>query len=330
MKKYIKPFALLIVLIFLAILIFSSFSGNGFFIDNDKEDQMILEIMYVETFEGGKNSRKNFLIDAGEILKETYPEVNVKITQVPFDTLKQNSENMEGHLISFGFGAGEILQSHLAPYEGTLSMSHTFWSSGVSEDEVLAVPYMFGMYYFFQDGAPLHYGTENACSTLLGGYYDKNRIHIEEFSSVTKDEAYRNFLKGGSLLGSQRDVVKVRQYEEKFPMEYDLERMENYTDLVQYISLTKNLSDKEKVVAEKYIEILTSEKMAKKTEEYYMFNILEIAGGNSSEGFEKSNISLVPNVFIPNEHLLKNQKIAYLALTGGEAEQNFLKDIFKS
>ncbi len=211
--------------------------SDDFFTASEEYEPIDITILHVETFEGGKNTRSDIFDECGKKVQADYPWATFTVVRTSVENLEANILAVQPDMISFGYGVGDVCEKYLVEYTGELSMKDVFVESGVSATgETLAVSWSFGMYYIFQGGAPLYYGTENMTSTLTGAFFDEERLVLGELTSVSKIDAYASFVKNGSLIGTQRDVVRASSGNVQHS--YNLVRMENYTDLVQYIGVT--------------------------------------------------------------------------------------------
>lgn len=217
----IVPFVLVIAIVVLSVF-FPSYA-------EELPCPEVVRIWNVDTFEGGKGSRTNFLKSVAQGIQKRNENVYYIVTSYTVEGAKYAFEQGEfPDVLSFGIGLSQFA-------ERSLPLKYRF-AGGTLQGESRAYPWCRGGYYLFSltedfdetGRVALSCGGENLSQVVA----QMEGIVGEEVDSVT---AYTGFLGGKYryLLGTQRDVCRfsvrgVNVYQKT---------LSAYCDLYQYISI---------------------------------------------------------------------------------------------
>ena len=110
----------------------------------------IIEVWYVESFEGGQGSRASWLRSRATELEKRYSGLYFDIATLTYSQLTDKlNDGQLPDLISFSIGAGNIVLPFLQPYNGSVDCYDNLLMSGEADNTVYAVPYCAGMYSLF-------------------------------------------------------------------------------------------------------------------------------------------------------------------------------------
>lgn len=223
------------------------------FKNSTPKDILVLELWHVETFEGGSGNRAKWLEEQATSFKKTHKHINIMVVNLtPEQLVLQFNAGFLPDAISFGVGVGEYIRDKCFPVNGEL-----------------ATPFMMNYYYIIGNGdfmVKAGIGDREDLGNVLshGGFVNKgknidsisiglkgfnnplpavNKLTITE-KGLTPYEAYERFvgLKSTFLIGTGRDYIRCKAREEKGKMNnLKYERLEGYTDLVQYFSVINGI-----------------------------------------------------------------------------------------
>jgi len=311
----------------------------------------ILTLWHIENFEGGKNSRESFLqrraLEFNKLNEGVFIQV-INMTEEQMLTNLQNGAPFD--LISFSLGIGAIIKSYLKVYDGKVNVADNFLNGIQTDGNYMGLAYSAGGYVLmayeeilnkagikFEDmsncifeksskvkAEPLSVGFSKYNNPLaaiqsLTGKKGSFRGNIFE---TTQSEAYTEFVSKNAvfLMGTQRDIFKKLNRESGG--ELDNIRtvfVKDYTDLVQYIGISKYSDVFKQTMARKFIEYLTSDAVQEKLSDIGLFpvNFKSIYTGEKYlEDFELAvkNCKTI-NVFTSKEELVSLRQSSLKALT---------------
>ena len=269
-------------------------SKSDFFAPQVSVDQKILELWFVETFEGGASSRSAWLNNVAiKFEKENKGQfVLVKtITESELAIHLQNGEFCD--LICFGSGISENLENSLnslTPESYEISQTN-LKNSAIKNGNLLAVPIMFNGYAListevdnlkenlFKSGEIIEQrrGNKKVYSCIYGGKNSigaQNAINLKSAESelsiypesykLSTFEAYSNFNNGKAkiLIGTLRDVFRMNNKLDLGIIEkLTIEPLSSFTDMVCYLSIGKTISQDKLTVAEKFLKFVLSDEI---------------------------------------------------------------------
>ena len=250
----------------------------------NNEKSLILKVWHIDTFEGGKGSRYNFLREEGSAFTKKNKGVYLLIINHTIESAK--NALFDGNipdLISYG-SCGIDLTSYAKEIKFNVS------DGGIVNGKRFAVSYLRGGYFAIKKGTGENlilskntYTTpEIAClfNEVYGNYIIKTPL-----------DAYTYFLQrqNATLIGTQRDVFRLRSR----GVDFTATPITKYSDLYQYISLTTKDENKE-FYALKFISHLLSDKVQEKVKNLGMFSVTKNNLYSDDElfsNFEKVSLS---------------------------------------
>lgn len=138
-----------------------------------------------------------------------------------------------------------------------------------------------------------------------------------ELLGQTQYSAYCNFIAGNStiLLGSQKDVFRIANREKLGKISGVLvEQFAEFTDLIQFMFLSKTAENEKKIFAEKFVQYLISQKQQDQICESGLFSVnkcVELKKDSAMQNITLQNFSNYTtfNVFIEKSEIKKFQQI---------------------
>lgn len=249
---------------------------NGSVTKNAKSEyQCILEVWHLDNFPGGKGSRKNFISYVAKGFEKKNKGVLVSVFMQTPENCKDNFENgIYPDLISYGAGLDIELDklAKLPFYENVY---------GGELGGVYAVPWARNNYFLIGNGkgfdniksldvSVAEYNLPAAAMYFAG-------IKAESFQMLKGDKAYENFVYGktDSFIGTLKDIYRLINRGSSFEMKM----LEEYTDMLQYISLFKR--DKQKT--EYALEFISALLNAPKEKLYSLTGLIRPDGSGGIE-----------------------------------------------
>lgn len=286
--------------------------------------QGVITLWQIDAFEGGKGSRKQFLLDVSRAFEKKNKGVLVMVISHTIDSASVLIEKGEyPDLISYGQG-----QKVNNLREIPISVQAKEWTK--LHDKVYAYPWCRGGYFLIenhnykQKDQKMVVSKQRLTIPLLSAYLEE--IEVGEFESKNSMDAYVDFVSGKYkfLLGTQRDVWRInsRGFDAKCTP------ITNYSDLYQYVSVTTK-SDTKYELCLRFIEHLLSETEQKKLHKigmlsaYYKVDNDISALNNLNDVNPKYSLSPYLSEVLINEA----SKYSIDALSGDEDAQIKLKKI---
>ena len=297
--KVFIAFLLCGVVVFVSGVIFkmnkpSEESKSDFFAPQVSYDQKILELWYVETFEGGASSRSAWLNNVAIKFEKENRSQFVLVKTITESELAIHLENGEFcDLICFGSGLSENLENclySLNPQNYEIAQT-SLKNSAMKDGNLLAVPIMFNGYAListeldnlsdslFTSGEiiPEKRGNKKIYSCIYGGKGNAGAQNTIDLKSAEGDlsvypdsfklstfEAYSNFNNGKAkiLIGTLRDVFRMQNKLDLGVIDkLTIEPLSSFTDMVCYLSIGKNISEDKLSVAESFLKFVLSDKI---------------------------------------------------------------------
>ena len=349
-KKYISGILFVVFMAYVPLFVFDKLDAKG---EGGGSYAGVLNLWHIETFEGGRGSRAEFLkkraIEFESKNKGVFVSVQTYTLQQVEEKLKQG-DNFD--LISFSFGVGCKVKELLSPFTGQINVRDDLLAGGVFDGVVLALPWAFGGYTLccFDDILAKKGGKLSLQNAFGFGYTkkDKNKTKVPSLAvgfaqytnpmqlladcgakgvadewqndlSVTPYQAYQSFVQRdyALLLGTQRDLsrVLVKQSQGKMT-DVTFEFLGGYTDLVQYIGFCDNKD--RGALSQAFAQYLTSDHSQKKLAGIGMFSpSLDIYSDGLQDKMEKALSSdlKVPCVF-DDEQKLQQAKQKAMEIVG--------------
>ena len=217
---------------------------NHFF--GTRNEEIIIELWHVETFEGGTASRAKYLEQRAIEFEKQNKGVFILVKSVTKEELKIAVENDAlPDFISFGYGVQHLIKEKLVPLnlKNAKSLKSTFLASGQNLNSLLAVPYCYSRYLLFSTPEKMEkagitentklsdvlfsagYSTstkkkqKNIYSCVFGGLNNpgikvisnKQNAILPESTNLSSFNAYLKFMGGSAsiLIGNLRDLARL-------------------------------------------------------------------------------------------------------------------------
>ena len=307
-KKVLKILFCILSILFLIVSPSYIFNINNYkinlneYLNLQNKQKVVLDLWHIETFEGGSNSRSKFLEKQAIKFNKENNNCYISISTLNDYQLFENlSKNKVPDLFSFGIGVGYMLSNYLNVLNKNNSVRKDLIEYGCLNEELLAYPYILSGYAIISFNNNLNLDNQNkpekfenqiinkkevkglgfASSTYLNiskvltlnGYENISKNNYYESNSTY--DAYVNFIskKFLSLVGTTRDVVRCKNREEKSNLsscKYTF--LSGYSDLIQYVSFSKNISNSKKDYAQKFCSFLTSKSVQEDLSNYGLFS----------------------------------------------------------
>ena len=299
----------------------------------------VITLWQIDSFEGGKGSRKQFLLSVSRNFeKENKGVLIMVISHTKESAEKAMEEGNYPDMISYGAGVDVVNMSEIKTSKRNLG--------GLVGDKSYAVSWCRGGYALFSNPKL----TGNNGGENQGEESEKKITEIDDLivsqSAFTQPlaalaleeitakkaqifpplEAYTKFVSGKIpyFLGTQRDIFRlnVRGFE------FDFQPLETFNDLYQYISITATDTDK-RFYCQEFIDYLISEKVQSRLNEIGMFSsfyqtsyeLNELTSMQTIVGFKTIS------AFMGNENLKQMQAISKNAACGNLHDLNKLKTL---
>jgi hypothetical protein len=315
----------LFCIVFTAVFGYKQINKNSFVLEQ-KEYKGVLSLWHIDTFEGGKGSRKAYLLKVARDYEKTFNGVLIMVvSHTPESVIKAYEQGENPDMISFGLGVKVNAPSQLS--------KKYISSGGVINNKVYANVWCRGGYLLISkkdekvDLQSKQIQTLVVSSTTynqpltalaLQGYTANNIMSFDPL------DAYVEFLskKGSVLLGTQRDVIRL----ENRGVECDTIELSEFNDLYQYISVTSKQQEKIDY-SKKFIDLLMSEKHQKNLSSIGMFSDFYKVSYQNEHMIKIQNkkASLTFSGFTDANTLLNLKDISLKAVKGDEESLKKLK-----
>ena len=308
-------------------------------------EKIVLNVWHIESFEGGKKNRKKYLEEIGIKFNKINPNLFVSILSITEEQLALNLQSgLSADVYSFSIGSGDLLKNNLKNLPQNKVIREDLQEFGKIGEEILAYPYMLSCYVAISrndiDNQTLvqKLNVKNKKEKYSFGFSLNNNLNIPKaliekgVLNLNKDvfldsnstyEAYVNFVNGNfnSLIGTMRDYYRCKNREDLgklFSCSYEF--LSEYTDLIQFASVDKNLSEEKSDVAQSFLNFLLSDYSQNKIKDCGLFTTTNLKIYENTEFFSieqkltKSVKSI--NVFSSLSEIEKNKKESFSKLFG--------------
>jgi len=290
----------------------------------------VLSLWQVDMFEGGRGSRRQFLLDTAVGFEKKNSGVLVMVTNYTKDGVEENfKKGIYPDLISFSNG--------LNVDRPVQTSQKTDVVGGKIGDKTYFVPWCRGGYVLIsnprlsnvQDEVPLVLEnllvSQGAFTQPLIALLEHG-IRVEKLEVLGNMEAYIKFTSGmvKHFLGTQRDVCRLINR----GMEFSALPLDGFNDLYQYIGIT--CTDIERVnAAESFVEYLISEKVQKKLNKISMLSPYFSVDFDDNELFQMQSVTNFKTIsaFTNPKELLLLQQLSKTAVTGDKDSQIKIKNV---
>lgn len=305
----------------------------------------VIELWNVEAFEGGSGSRSSWLTNKSAKFEKANTGLFVHVTDLTVTELADKlKEGRQFDLICFSRGAGGLIKDYIAPFDGSIGfVRDNFALSGQFDGKQYGVPLYAGAYCLFARSSQLPQDklVSDALTATFTRKIGKNTVELRPLicgftqanspltalamaglrgdasyldESVTQYQAYEQFVANKTavtLLGTQRDIFRLGQKESQSKIdELCFAPVAGYTDLVQYLGVSKDCQDKRQSCIE-YVKYLLSEETQASLVNLNMFSVLDKPVYPSNARMSACEQALasafVPNAFVDRD-VIANQR----------------------
>ena len=274
----------------------------------------ILNLWNIDVFEGGRGSRKQFLLDASIEFEKQNPGVLVLATSRTeegyYGSIKKNEKP---DILSFGTGI-EVFNSS--------EIIDCAFNGGKIGEKTYAVPWCRGGYVLISNGKNKFDGK---CKELLVSKSDYTlpllafsmQGYTAENIVVKKPmDAYVDFVSGKYpfMLGTQRDVVRLNTR----GISAEIIALSEYNDLYQYLSVVSE-DEMKREYAQKFVKFILSESVQEKLNKISMLSVFYKV--NLDSGLDKLQVDgkyLTISAFTAKEKIKEIEEESYLLAKGQE------------
>ncbi len=295
---------------------------DGLFLNKEISYYGVINMWHIESFEGGSASRTSWLLKRAQEFEKENKGSYISVTTMDQETAILNLRaGKRPQLISFSLGIGDSIKNLLLEYSGKKVGLEKLLVAAKSENKQLAVPYMLGGYCAFNNNKNNNtlisgLNDKSLTSLALSYYKKKNNVNINELSyGLNSFDAYASFIKGKetALFGTQRDFYRINNRINNNSIEAGKFEYCEFSDLVQYIGISKEVTKDEYEICSMFISYLLSEKSQNSLYNINMFSVLEsftTQTGTEFYNFEKylKDNLLTINVFASETDLLNIRK----------------------
>ena len=351
-KKFsFKIFARIMLAIFIVVALILSpvflFNPQNFrvnisqYLQSKQEQNQVLSLWHIETFEGGSTSRSAYLQKIATEFNKQNNGVFIIIKTLTMEQARLNVKEGCCDIVSFGFGAGELLKPYLVSLQ-EVKLEKDFDMVAKNNDNVLAYPYMYGGYATItREQAMISSGftPENLQENLFNIFISKKNNKAVGFAKKSQTnfakalslcsvfgnptnffdnnldtyQTYCKFIEGefSTLVGTTRDVVRCKNREMAGKLSSCVYNyLSGYTDLVQCIGVMNGEEVKQKTAME-FATFLLSEYSQTQIKKVGMFSTTGkvLYDDGYMKDFEQAMLKekQVPNIFMTETDIEKEK-----------------------
>lgn len=289
----------------------------------------VISLWQIDSFEGGKGSRKQFLLSVARSFERANQGVLIMVTNRTIEGAKEAIKNGEQpDLISFGIGADVNGMGKIDVDKSSIG--------GMVGKDLFAVSWCRGGYVLIAnpnlvsgfdgvaefDNLLVSQGeyTQPLTALCLEGYTSKSIEVLDPMS------AYVKFTSGKTpyFLATQRDLVRLNNR----GMEYISKPLTAYNDLYQYICIT-SVDNNKRFYAQAFVQHLLSEKIQKTLTDISMFSpYYQLSYENDYYNqMQTQGVFNTISAFTPALKLKEMQGDSALAVAGDKEAINKIKNM---
>ena len=256
----------------------------------------IYTVWHIETFEGGSKSRISFLNKIARQIENENAGVLIMVKTIEPEKLENELAETVPDVFSFGFGVGKSLLPNLKEINSTFDVRDELVESGSFNNKIYALPYIVSGYAMFsQGGENLNFYCGENDFINPSQIYSNLGLKLNEKQS--QYEAYKKFIydNKSTLLGSARDVFRINNLNNLGRINASISPVESYTDLIQYLGLTK--IDE---ITKKFLSLAVDDEHQRSLVDYSLFSskYYKIYSSGIYNDMENALLSATtPNVF---------------------------------
>lgn len=269
-KLQILSLTLILILgVYVVFFAVKSFKKNAT-LKGEHSGQTLYIVWHVETHEGGGKSRADYLKNIIRTIEKDNEEILFVFRTISPEKLQAELDVCVPDIISFGYGVGDIVLPFLQPLENTYNIRDELIESGSYNKQFYAAAYLMGGYAMFT-----HSNSESEFHCGQNEYIKPNNIYsnlnLNPIKMESQYEAYKCFVnsKKTSLLGSTRDLFRINNLNNIGRTNAMINPIDTYTDLIQYLSLTRV-----DTVTTKFMDMALSFERQSSLTDYSLFSTL--------------------------------------------------------
>ena len=295
-KKIINIFILVFFIAFSALFCLNKFKNTPL-IDGNNDTLKIYEWWHIESFEGGGANRQNYLNQLALSYEKENPTTLFMVKRIEPDQLENALTINTPHLISFSEQVAKIVLPYLKEFDNEYEVQDNFVESATHNGKLMAIPFIASGYCYF---------TKTNSKTELDLYTANNNLHnatsltsgdINNNQKLSSYECYTKFVNNDNikLLGTARDLFRIKNLESLGRFSVNYEPVSNFTDLVQYLG--KTTLDKE---ISKFIDYIMTDTEQSKLANLSLFSTkhLKLYSEPTYMQMEQAlTTCIIPNIF---------------------------------
>ncbi len=243
LKKIVNLIVLCVFVAFVITICLSSFN-NLTLIGKNKNNLKIYELWHIESFEGGGANRQNYLNQLALAYEKQNPTQLFMIKKIEADQLENALKQSTPHLISFSEQVSKTVLPYLIEFDSEYNIQTNFIESAKYNGKLMALAFIASGYCYFtkSNSTTEHIYTAN---NNLHNATDLISTPINNNQTLSSYECYSKFVnnKNIKLLGTARDLFRVKNLESLGRFNVTYEPVDTFTDLVQYLGATTNNND---------------------------------------------------------------------------------------
>lgn len=293
----------------------------------------VIKVWQIDTFEGGKGSRKQFLLSVARSFEKENSGVLIMVVSHTQESAEQAILSGEKpDLISFGLGVeiGEPIQLKI----------QKIFSGGMVGGRSYAVPWCRGGYalisnpnYKKKQGESNENDNQSIENIVVSqGKFTQplTALELEGISFKNADglqalDAYVKFVAGKEkyFLGTQRDIIRLTNR----GFEFEIKPLTKFNDLYQYMAITATEQVKQ-IYAQEFLEYLLTEKVQKRLTEIGMFSCFYNIDYAQKKLLEMQNVAgfSTLSAFTHKKDLAELQNLSKLFAQGDANALNKIKN----
>ena len=270
------------------------------FLNLENNTKVVLDLCHVETFEGGSASREGYFRRQAQKFNKQNSNFFISITTMSLDEFELNmAHGYEANIYSFGIGAGDKLKSKLQPLKKINNIRDDLQKNAMIDGKIYAYPYILSGYAVISYES-LTTNDQNLTARLQSSASGKKIVNgtvfgmknttpaqalVESGITLSMQDltienssylAYTTFLNKNtkSLVGTARDVARLKNREQMgsiSPCVYSY--LSGYSDLIQYLGISKLLSGVKSEVATAFAKSLLKEEAQRDLSSIGLFSV---------------------------------------------------------
>ncbi len=313
-----------IIRIFLSLILIACMTFTFSFGKKDASDKIfnkkeefkeVITVWHIDSFEGGKWSRREFLNYVAKKFEKKNVGVLIMVKSISREGIVESINKGElPDIVSYGAGIDLVKLAEI-------KCDKTFNNGQVNKKQY-ALPWCKGGYILFSnvekqidDKIEKIVVSQSEYSQPLLSFLSEN-ILTEKIEVLSPLDAYVQFVTGKSdyFLGTQRDVERLQAK----GYSYNAKPLEHFNDLYQYVSITEKGNSKN--FTQKFIEYLLSEEIQKELTKISMFSqFYDISFENETlNKMSKIRQKDGLNLFLPSLTLKELQECSVKAVLGDD------------